>query len=76
VKRHDGTQLNRLPHRSEAVNAQDGGKAVKEIRLGYNPFMVDTMIGEIHVPNVNKMKAIALSNRFHQKVCSSHRQVG
>jgi hypothetical protein len=62
VKRQDHIQPNRLPHRFQAVNARHGDKAIKEIRSGYNPFMVDTMIGEIHLPNVNGMMAIALSN--------------
>jgi two-component system chemotaxis response regulator CheY len=41
------------------VEAEDGDKAIKEIRSGDNPIMVDAIICDIHMPKVNGMEAIA-----------------
>jgi two-component system, chemotaxis family, chemotaxis protein CheY len=63
VKLHDRIQPNWLPHRFQVVDAEDGDKAVKEFRSGGNPFMVNTIICDIHMPNVNGMKVIAFSRQ-------------
>ena len=43
----------------DVVEAEDGEKAIKEIRSGDNPIMVDAIICDIHMPKVNGMEAIA-----------------
>lgn len=43
----------------DVVEAEDGDKAIKEIRSGDNPIMVDAIICDIHMPKVNGMEAIA-----------------
>ena len=43
----------------DVVEAEDGEKGVEAIRSGDNPIAVDTIICDIHMPNVNGMEAIA-----------------
>lgn len=59
MKLHDRIQPNWLPHRFQVVDAEDGDKAIKEIRSGDNPFMAKAIICDIHIPKVNGMEAIA-----------------
>ena len=42
----------------DVVEAADGGEAIKTIRSGDNPLMVDTIITDIHMPKVNGMEAV------------------
>jgi two-component system chemotaxis response regulator CheY len=41
------------------VDSEDGEKAIKQIRSGDNPLMVDAIICDIHMPKVNGVEAIA-----------------
>ena len=43
----------------DAVEAEDGEKAIEAIRSGDNPLMVDTVICDLVMPKVNGMEAIA-----------------
>jgi two-component system chemotaxis response regulator CheY len=43
----------------DVIDAEDGEKAIKEIRSGDNPLMVDAIICDIHMPKVNGMEAVA-----------------
>ena len=43
----------------EVVEAVDGEDAIKTIRSGDNPLMIDTIITDIHMPKVNGMEAVA-----------------
>jgi two-component system chemotaxis response regulator CheY len=43
----------------DVVEAADGGEAIKAIKSGDNPLMVDTILCDIHMPKVNGMEAIA-----------------
>jgi len=43
----------------DVVEAVDGEDAIKTIRSGDNPLMVDTIITDIHMPKVNGMEAVA-----------------
>jgi two-component system chemotaxis response regulator CheY len=43
----------------DVVEAEDGEKAIKAIRTGDNPLMVDTIICDLVMPKVNGMEAIA-----------------
>ena len=43
----------------DVVEAEDGEKAIKEIRSGDNPVMVDAILCDIHMPKVNGVEAIA-----------------
>ena len=41
------------------IEAEDGEKAIKEIRSGDNPLMVDAILCDIHMPKVNGIEAVA-----------------
>ncbi len=43
----------------DVVEAEDGEKAIKEIRSGDNPVMIDAILCDIHMPKVNGVEAIA-----------------
>ncbi|MCH6558669.1 MAG: response regulator [Nitrospirae bacterium] len=43
----------------DAVEAEDGEKAIEAIRSGDNPLLVDTVICDLVMPKVNGMEAIA-----------------
>jgi DNA-binding NtrC family response regulator len=43
----------------DVVEAEDGEKAIKEIRSGDNPVMVDAILCDIHMPKINGVEAIA-----------------
>jgi two-component system, chemotaxis family, chemotaxis protein CheY len=43
----------------EVVEAQDGEEAIKALRSGDNPLMVDTVLCDIRMPNINGKEAIA-----------------
>lgn len=43
----------------EVIDAEDGEKAIKEIRSGDNPLMVDAILCDIHMPKVNGVEAVA-----------------
>jgi two-component system chemotaxis response regulator CheY len=43
----------------DVVEAEDGDKAIKEIRSDNDPLMVGLIICDIHMPKVNGMEAIA-----------------
>ena len=43
----------------DVVEAEDGEQAIKQIRSGDNPLIVDAIICDIHMPKVNGMEAIA-----------------
>ncbi len=43
----------------EVVEAEDGEQAIKRIRSGDNPLMVDAIICDIYMPKINGMEAIA-----------------
>ena len=43
----------------DVIEAVDGEDAIKTIRSGDNPLMVDTIITDIHMPKVNGMEAVA-----------------
>ena len=43
----------------EVVEAEDGEKAIKEIRSGDNPLMVDAILCDIRMPKVNGVEASA-----------------
>src|SRR6476659_3756358 len=43
----------------QVVEAEDGEQAIKAIRSGDNPLMVDTIICDLVMPKVNGMEAIA-----------------
>jgi DNA-binding NtrC family response regulator len=42
----------------DVVEAADGDQAMKEIRSGDNPLMVDAILCDIHMPKVNGMEAV------------------
>ena len=41
----------------DVVEAEDGEKAIKEIRSGDNPLMVDAILCDIYMPKVNGLEA-------------------
>ena len=41
----------------DVIEAEDGEKAIKEVRSGDNPLMLDAIICDIHMPNVNGKQA-------------------
>lgn len=43
----------------EVVEAQDGEEAIEALQSGDNPLMVDTVLCDIHMPNINGKEAIA-----------------
>lgn len=43
----------------DVVEAEDGEKAIKAIKSGDNPLMVDAIFCDIHMPKVNGVEAIA-----------------
>jgi two-component system chemotaxis response regulator CheY len=43
----------------DVIEAEDGDKAIKQIRSDDNPFKVGLIISDIHMPKVNGMEAIA-----------------
>src|SRR6185503_10824925 len=43
----------------DVVEAEDGEKAIKQIRTDDNPFKVGLIICDIHMPKVNGMETIA-----------------
>lgn len=43
----------------DVVEAEDGEKAIIEIRSGDNPMMVDAIICDIHMPKISGVEAIA-----------------
>ncbi len=43
----------------DVVEAEDGEQAIKRIRSGDNPLMVDAIICDIYMPKINGMEAIA-----------------
>ena len=43
----------------DVVEAEDGEKAIQEIRSGDDPLMVDTIICDLQMPKVNGMEAVA-----------------
>lgn len=43
----------------EVVEAEDGEQAIKRIRSGDNPLIVDAIICDIYMPKINGMEAIA-----------------
>jgi two-component system chemotaxis response regulator CheY len=43
----------------DVIEAEDGEKAIKEVRSGDNPLMLDAILCDIHMPNVNGKQAAA-----------------
>ena len=43
----------------DVVEAEDGEQAIKEIRSGDNPVMVDAILCDIHMPKINGVEAIS-----------------
>jgi two-component system chemotaxis response regulator CheY len=43
----------------DVVEAEDGDKAINELRSGDNPYMAKAIICDIHMPKVNGMEVIA-----------------
>ena len=42
----------------DVVEAEDGQKGIDAVRSGDNPLMLDTIVCDIHMPNVNGLEAI------------------
>jgi two-component system chemotaxis response regulator CheY len=43
----------------DVIEAEDGAKGVAAIKAGDNALMVDTILCDIHMPNVDGMEAVA-----------------
>ena len=43
----------------DVVEAADGEEAIRQIKSGDNPLMIDTILCDIYMPKVNGMEAIA-----------------
>lgn len=43
----------------DVVEAEDGEKAIKEIRSGDNPVMLDAILCDIQMPKINGIEAVA-----------------
>jgi two-component system chemotaxis response regulator CheY len=52
----------------DVVEAEDGEKAMKAIRSGDNPLLVDTIICDLVMPKVNGMEAIQFFGQQFPKV--------
>jgi two-component system, chemotaxis family, chemotaxis protein CheY len=43
----------------DVIEAEDGQKGIEAIRSGDNPLVLDTIVCDIHMPNLNGLEAIA-----------------
>lgn len=52
----------------DVIEAEDGEKAIKAIKSGDNPLLVDTIICDIFMPKVNGVEAIAFFRKQFNSV--------
>jgi two-component system chemotaxis response regulator CheY len=52
----------------DIIEAEDGEKAIKEIRSGDNPLMVDAILCDLYMPKVNGMEASAFFRKQFPQV--------